>query len=89
MNLATEDIVQTNNNFEIYSNKDNTFQNSRGCVFISKIISVVEVYNHEEISFLCGEYDRVKPLDKIQVKLLIKIKENIGFIDSTKKCRNF
>lgn len=68
MNLATEDIVQTNNNFEIYLNKDHTFQNSREGVFISKIISAVEVSNHEEISFLCGEYDEVKPLDKIQVK---------------------
>jgi hypothetical protein len=81
MNLAMDDIVQANNNFEIYSNKDTTFQNSREGIFVSKIINAVYTNDYDEISFLCAEYDNVKSLDKIQVKLLIKIKENIGFIN--------
>lgn len=83
MNLVTDDIVQTNNNFEMYLNKVSTFQNSREGVFISKIIKGANASDCEEITFLCAVYDRVKPLDKIQVKLLIKIKENLGFINST------
>ena len=81
MNLAMDDIVQANNNYEMYSSKDNTFQSSREGIFVSKIINSVDTNDYDEISFLCAEYDKVKPLDKIQVKLLIKIKENIGFID--------
>ena len=82
MNLAMDDVVQANNNFEIYSNKDNTFQNSREGIFVLKIINAIYANDYNEISFLCAEYDNIKQLDKFQVKLLIKIKENIGFIDS-------
>lgn len=77
MNLATEDIVQTNINLEIYSNRDHTFQSSIEGKFILNIIKAVETSNFEEISFLCSNYDKSKPLNKIQLKLLIKIKENV------------
>lgn len=81
MNLAMEDIVQTKLNFEKYCDQDSTFQNSREGVFVLKIMDAIEKYNYEEISFLCAEYDKIKQLDRIQVKLLTKIKENIGCID--------
>jgi len=79
MILALEHIVQANNNFEIYSKK-NSFQNSREGIFVLKIIVSVDTVDYDEISFLLAEYDNIKPLDKIQVKLLLKIKKNIGFI---------
>ena len=81
MNLALDDIVLANNNYEIYSSKDNNFQISREGTFVSKIINAIDAADHDGISFLCADYDMIKPLDKIQVKLLLKIKKNIGFID--------
>ena len=79
MNLAMDDIVQTNNNYNLYLNKDSTFQSSREGIFVSKIINAIDTSDFVEISILCAEYDSIKPLDKIQIKLLIMIKKNIGF----------
>lgn len=82
MNLALDDVVQANNNYQIYTNRDNTFESSREGIFVSKIMNAFDTNDYNEISLLCVDYDKVSPLDKIQVKLLIKIKENIGYINN-------
>lgn len=77
MNLVVEDIVKTKINFEKYSEMDNTFLTSREGAFASKLIMAVESFDSDELSFICGDYDKIKPFDNIQINLLLKIKNNI------------
>jgi len=61
---------------------ENTFLNSQEGIFIRKLIEIIESMDLDEFTFLCGDYDKVKTLDKLQIKLLSKIKENIGGINN-------
>ena len=77
MNIANDDIVETNIVLNKYLDSTHTFINSREHILIENIINAVEMNDHEKISFLASEYDKITPLDKIQIKLLLIIKENI------------
>jgi tetratricopeptide (TPR) repeat protein len=88
MNFATEDFVETNNNLRKYSYMDHTFTTTREHEFVSKLIYMQETNNYEEFAFLCDGYDKIKSLSKIQLKILLKIKNNTPYTDDYMENKN-
>jgi len=82
MNLASDDFVKAKNNFEKYSYTDFKLTNSREGILIANIFDAVEMYDSVKISFLSEKYDEISRLDKLQVKLLLQIKNNIDDFDN-------
>lgn len=82
INLASDDIVNAQNNFNKYRNLDHAFDKSREGKFIAELIKAIETNNIDELGTICANYDHITSLDYFQVKLLLKIKKNIGLFDA-------
>lgn len=81
--LAGGDNVKTNNDLEKFSSLDYTFGSSREGQFIFKLINLIDSNDSEGISDLSADFNQITPLDNIQVKLLLNIKESIGSFVNT------
>jgi tetratricopeptide (TPR) repeat protein len=76
--MAGGDLVKTQIDLDKFSSLDHTFLSSREGVFISKLIDLVNSNDSEGISELSACFDKVTPFDKIQVNLLLEIKESVN-----------
>jgi len=76
--LAMGDNVQVSMKINQYKNIDFSFQGSRECDFIERILKACDDSNLEEFSDACADFDRITPLDPWKTSMLLRAKKFIA-----------
>jgi alpha-soluble NSF attachment protein len=75
--MAMGDPVQVNNKMSAFKDADFSFNGTRECDFITKLVAAVEAYDIESFETACSDFDRITPLDPWKIKLLLLAKQPV------------
>eukprot|EP00607_Mallomonas_marina_P002421 CAMPEP_0182428024 /NCGR_PEP_ID=MMETSP1167-20130531/20958_1 /TAXON_ID=2988 /ORGANISM="Mallomonas Sp, Strain CCMP3275" /LENGTH=300 /DNA_ID=CAMNT_0024610649 /DNA_START=177 /DNA_END=1079 /DNA_ORIENTATION=+ len=75
--LALGDAVATREKIQLYKTLDYTFNTSRECQFIEKLLESIDAYNSEDFAQACADFDHITPLDPWKTSMLLKAKRHL------------
>jgi len=73
--LANQDMVGVRSALQNYFIEDPSFENDRKGKFLVKLADYCEAGDRDLFGRLVAEYQRITPFDKIQTKLVVRVKQ--------------
>ncbi|CAG9334973.1 NAPB_3 [Blepharisma stoltei] len=75
--LANDDTVGAENNLNMYSNRDPSFETSRECRFVRDLLAAIRSGEQSDFEVVTAQFNKITPLDRWKTHVLLKVKSTM------------